>query len=108
MSGNEIWNYERISQWRGSTDLFELDASPELLAEISPITYLSRLQAAISIHHSYADTVVPVAWSEDLCQRLQTIEHPVECFFYDRVPHTFNGGADALFMERVITFLQRY
>ena len=85
---------------------FELAASQDMLDAISPINYLDRITAPISIHHSNADSTVPVAWSEDLCARLQAIDKPVECFFYNGLPHTFNGPGDTLFMERVIAFFR--
>jgi dipeptidyl aminopeptidase/acylaminoacyl peptidase len=109
MSGNEQWNYEQIQEWsNGSRGEFELAASPEMMEAISPINYLDRITAPISIHHSDADATVPLAWSEDLCGRLQALNHPVECFTYRDIPHTFNGPGDALFMERVIAFFRQY
>ncbi len=108
MSGNEQWNYEKIQGWSGGVrGDFELAASEEMMAAISPIYHLDRITAPISIHHSDGDTTVPVAWSEDLCGRLQTLNHPVECFIYNNLPHTFNGPGDSLFMERVITFFRQ-
>jgi dipeptidyl aminopeptidase/acylaminoacyl peptidase len=105
MSGDEVQNFERIRQWSGGSDgPFELTAPAEMLQAISPIYHLERIRAAISIHHSEADETVPVAWSNDLCQRLQAINHPVECHTYYAVPHTFRGGADVLFMERTVRF----
>jgi len=108
MSGDERQNYQLIQTWsNGRRGDFELAASPEVLAAISPISYLERIHAAVSIHHSYADETVPVGWSEDLCTRLEAIEQPVECFFYEAVPHTFRGLADVQFMERVRLFYER-
>lgn len=108
MSGDERQNYEQIRQWtNGRTGEFELAAAPETLAAISPINYLERLNTAVAIHHSYADETVPVSWSEDLCARLEAIGQPVECFFYEAVPHTFRGQADEQLMERVRLFYGR-
>ncbi|HFQ93884.1 MAG TPA: alpha/beta fold hydrolase [Anaerolineae bacterium] len=109
MSGDEQKNNERIQAWTsGRRGQFELAASPEQMAAISPINYLDRINAAISVHHSRDDAVVPVEWSEELCAELAAIDHPYECFFYDGLPHTFNGGGDALFMERVVQFFRKY
>ena len=109
MSGNEVWNYERIQEWSGgTTGLFELAAPPDMLQAISPIYHLERLNAAVSIHHSQADEVVPIAWSNDLCQRLQNLSHAVECFTYQAIPHTFRGSGDALFIERVTRFYDQH
>ncbi|MCA9984951.1 MAG: prolyl oligopeptidase family serine peptidase [Anaerolineales bacterium] len=105
MSGDEQQNYEQIQQWTdGALGDFELLASPEMLAAISPADHLDRIQAAVSIHHSYEDTVVPPRWSEQTCNQLQNLGHPVECFFYNLQPHTFRGDGDALFMARMIAF----
>lgn len=109
MSGDEQLNYERIRVWSsGQSGSFEQAASPEDLQAISPIYHLERINAAVSIHHSEIDDVVPPAWSDDLCQRLQAIEHPVECFTYPNQPHTFRGDGDALFVTRVVTFFDSH
>lgn len=111
MSGDEQQNYERILAWsNGATGEFELAAPPETLTAINPAAHLERIRAAVAIHHSRADDVVPVAWSEQLCHQLQTLhdsglrEQPPDCRFYDQQPHTFRGEGDRLFMERVIRF----
>lgn len=107
MSGDEALNYEKISEWTdGRVGAFELDASAETLSQISPIDHLDRLQSPIAIHHSRADDVVPVAWSEALCAELEALELPTECHFYNGMPHTFNGPTDELFMGRMITFFR--
>ncbi len=107
MSGDERLNYGRIQEWSNNTrGSFELDASAETLAAVSPIEHLDRINAAISIHHSYADDRVPVEWSEDLCARLEARQHPVECFFYNDAPHTFIPPWDDLFIRRYVNFFE--
>lgn len=109
MSGDEQANFERIREWsNGQSGDFELAASMGVLQAIAPIYHLDRLRAAVSVHHSTIDPVVPVEWSEDLCQRLQGLETAVECFYYEGQPHTFRGGADSLFVQRVLDFFGRY
>jgi len=93
---------------------FELGASPEMLAAISPATYFDRLEAAVAIHHSETDDVVPVAWSHALCARLEAlsaagdIPYAPECTFYDLQPHTFRGDGDLRFIEAAIEFFDRH
>ena len=115
MSGDEAQNYGRIRQWVGSERArFELGASPAMVAAISPSAHLDRVEAAVAVHHSEADDVVPVAWSRQLCEALSAlsaageIPHPPECHFYQLQPHTFRGDGDALFMERTIEFFGRH
>ena len=115
MSGDEARNYGRIRSWAGSRRArFELGAPPAMLEAISPIHHLDRAEAAVAVHHSYADDVVPVEWSEELCGVLDElftageIAHAPECFFYDLQPHTFRGDGDLLFMERVADFFGRH
>ena len=109
MSGDEARNYARIAVWSDGEDgAFELAAAPAMLSAISPIYHLDRLRAAISIHHSTADTVVPYEWSEQLCTLLADRSLPLECFTYYATPHTFRGSAETLFIERMIAFFDRY
>lgn len=115
MSADESKNYGRIRSWTNSSrGRFELDAPPETLAAISPLHNLDRVEAAVAVHHSYADDIVPVEWSEEVCDVLAglntagEIPHAPECFFYDQQPHTFRGGGDSLFVERTIEFFDRH
>jgi dienelactone hydrolase len=109
MSGDEVLNYGRIQQWSGGLrGDFELDAPPEMLNAISPINHVGRIEAAISVHHSDADDVVPLAWSTDLCRRLEARAHPHECHIYSGAPHTFIGVWDELFIERTIRFFNQH
>ena len=100
-------NYEKIRAWRGGGVELELGASPEYVDAISPIQYVANIDARIQVHHSVADDVVPVRWSEDLCTRLEDLDLPHQCYFYEAVPHTFRGLADLQLMERVRLFYGR-
>ncbi len=105
MSGDERQNFEQIQVWSGGqSGPFELAASNQDLAAISPINFLDRINTPISIHHSEHDETVPIAWSSDLCERLRALNKPVECHTYYYTPHTFRGQADELFIERVTRF----
>lgn len=108
MSGDEALNHRRILFFtNGARGLWD-EASPEdALQRISPINYLDRVVAAVSIHHGSLDEQVPLAWSEDLCSRLQALEKDVECFTYPGQPHTFTGEGDRLFVQRVREFFDR-
>jgi dipeptidyl aminopeptidase/acylaminoacyl peptidase len=109
MSGDDRQNYERIFNYfsNGTRGMEELTTPDEAFLRISPIYYLERVQAAVSIHHGKYDVDVPLAWSLDLCQRLEALEKQVECFTYPEQPHTFQGDGDLLFIQRTIDFFTR-
>jgi len=111
MSGDEVRNHERILFFsdgaRGSWADGSAPSAADLL-RLSPIYHLGAINAAISIHHGQFDEQVPLDWSLDLCERLQALEKDVECFVYDGQPHTFVGEGDALFIQRTVSFFDRY
>jgi len=106
MSGDDQKNFDRIFRIfsNGTRGIEELSVPAEVLPRISPIFFLDRVTAAVSIHHGEADDGVPLEWSTDLCERLQALGKPVECFTYPDQPHTFRGEGDQLFKERAINF----
>jgi dipeptidyl aminopeptidase/acylaminoacyl peptidase len=110
MSGDDQKNYERISTVfsNGTRGMEELNTPPEVFSRISPVNFLDRLDAAVSIHHGNQDTEVPLEWSEDLCNRLLELGKSVECYVYNQQPHTFRGEGDQLFVDRTIEFFDRY
>lgn len=109
MSGDEYRNFEAILGWSdGQRGLEELSIPEEALQRISPVYYYDRIQAAVSIHHGGSDELVPLAWSEEMCQRLKDLGKPVECFTYPGQPHTLYGDSENLFNQRVVAFFNRY
>lgn len=108
MSGDEAQNFESIFAWSGGRrGAAELDVPPEALECISPIFHLDRITVPVSIHHGDNDGTVPLAWSLDLCERLQALNKTPECFTYPGQPHTFQGEGDQLFMQRMIDFFNQ-
>ncbi len=109
MSGDENQNYNAIFAWsNGERGAEELSFSQESMQRFSPINYLERVHAAVSIHHGRSDQLVPLAWSLDLCERLRTLGKEVECYTYDGQPHTFEGDGNERFIQRMIDFFDRY
>lgn len=109
MSGDEVKNFERILEWsNGQSGDWELSAPVEALQRISPIYHLSRIQAAVSVHHGALDEIVPAEWSWELCGLLRDLGKVVECFNYPDAPHSFHDEVDRLFQQRVIDFFERY
>lgn len=110
MSADDQKNYERIFTYfsNGTRGLDELSYPSEAFERISPINFLDRIQAAVSIHHGVNDPDVPLQWSVDLCKTLQSMNKLVECFIYEGQPHTFHGEGDDLFTLRAVEFYDRY
>lgn len=109
MSGDEAKNFERIQVWsNGESGAIELATPQEDLQRISPVYHLDRIEAAISIHHGDMDDIVPVEWSDELCQKLTDMAKPVECFRYPGAPHSFHDEVDRLFVQRVLDFFNRH
>jgi dienelactone hydrolase len=109
MGADERLNYERIFSYfsNGTRGIEELSAPEEVFARVSPLNFLDRIQAAVSIHHGEDDGEVPPAWSADLCRRLEELGKTVECFVYDDQPHTFRGEEDAVLIQRMVWFFDR-
>ena len=60
MSGDEALNHKRILYFTsGANGLWEVAPPDEALQRISPINYLDRVTAAVSIHHGSLDDQVP-------------------------------------------------
>jgi dienelactone hydrolase len=108
MSGDEQQNWEAINRWSsGQRGLAELKVPVSELTGISPINFLDRITAAVSINHGQSDPLVPLKWSLDLCDRLKALGKSVECYTYKNEPHTFSGEGDQLFIQRSIDFFRR-
>jgi dipeptidyl aminopeptidase/acylaminoacyl peptidase len=108
MSGDEQQNWEAINQWsNGQRGLAELKVPVAELTGISPINFLDRITAAVSINHGGSDPLVPLKWSLDLCNRLESLGKTVECYTYKNEPHTFSGAGDQLFIQRSIDFYRQ-
>jgi uncharacterized protein len=105
MSGDEQRNFEAIFRWSGGTrGLDELAVPEEELETISPIYYLDRIVASLSIHHGESDSLVPIQWTLELCDELIRLQKSPECFTYPGQPHTFLGEGETIFNQRVVDF----
>ncbi len=110
MSGDEQRNFERINTYfsNGDRGLEELAFPQEAFDDISPINFLQRVKAAVSVHHGEKDVDVPLTWSLEMCARLEILAVSVECYTYPGQPHTFRGEGDQLFIQRTIEFFDRW
>ena len=109
VSGDDRKNYEAIGTWsNGQRGQDERAVPAEELPLISPMYFYDYVQAAVSINHGLADTLVPVQWSVDTCSELKALGKTVECHYYDGQPHTFEGQGDQEFIQNTIQFFDRY
>ncbi len=109
MSGDERVNYEAIYRWTNQTlGLEELAVPPEALFEISPENFFGDFSAAVSLHHGLEDRLVPVAWSMGTCEQLKRLGKPVECHYYEGMPHTFYGPTEKEFIQYTIQFYDNH
>lgn len=83
-------------------------ASDESLSRISPISYLDRISAPVSIHHGDQDERVPHQWSGFLYDRLSDLGKTATYDIYEAQPHTFRGESDARFILNSINFFDQY
>lgn len=84
------------------------NASAEALARLSPLDYLDRISAPLSIHHGDKDTVVPAEWSDFLCKRLAELGKTVDCITYPDQAHTFQNNGDSRFIANANEFFNEY
>ncbi|MFK7805990.1 MAG: alpha/beta hydrolase family protein [Anaerolineae bacterium] len=109
MSGDEARNYERIRKWGDErTWQAEYFAPQEVIEQVSPIYFLDRWKAPITIHHGDIDPIVPPEWSRELCEQLKARRHPVECHEYFNYRHNLYGSAEDVFTARIISFFELY
>jgi dipeptidyl aminopeptidase/acylaminoacyl peptidase len=109
MSGDERRNFEAIQSWSGGRrGIAEVAVPDEALVNISPINFLDRIEAAVSIHHGTADELVPPVWSTELCEKLLALEKQVECVPYPGQPHTFVGDGDRQFIQNMTAFFDTH
>ena len=76
----------------------------DALSALSPASLFNEIRTPLSIHHGEEDLVVPDIWSRNLCEQLESLKMPAECYFYTDQPHTFKNDADIVFIQRVEKF----
>ncbi|HEU5099703.1 MAG TPA: alpha/beta fold hydrolase [Roseiflexaceae bacterium] len=84
------------------------DQAPELYERLSPLPYLSFVQADVQIHWGTADETVPYKWPGDLLAGLQAAGKQVEYFEYPGQPHSFQGASNQLYLRRVAEFFAEH
>lgn len=91
-----------VAEFSATYGTFE--ENPDLWATISPNSYLEDLSGPIQLHHSVADIIVPLAWSQTLVSELQAIGfEDYEFYTYPNDNHNISVNFDAA-MQRTLNF----
>ncbi len=80
----------------------------EALKLVSPVYFLEEINTPLSIQHGEADSVVPVEWSQDLCDKLEGLKKDVQCTFYPNQQHTFQNSGDTQLIAHTLDFFDTY
>ena len=83
------------------------EENPEFWASISASTYVGDVSGPIQLHHSLADSHVPVEFSESLNAQLQAAGKAVEFFPYEHDDHNISNNFTSA-MNRSIAFFDTY
>lgn len=95
------WREELVAEYGSPAE------NPEFWTSISPNAYLADLSGPIQLHHSTADTHVPVEFSEKLSTQLQDAGQTVEYYTYENDDHNISNNF-SLAMERSLAFFDKY
>jgi dipeptidyl aminopeptidase/acylaminoacyl peptidase len=106
INADETLNLEHFE--KDGRGIEKISAPEETINLLSPLNYLDRINAPLSIHHGEADAVVPVEWSIDLCEKLQSLDQTVECWNYVGQPHTFQNSGDTQLIARTTEFFNAH
>lgn len=74
--------------------------------QVAPTNYLSDFSGAIQLHHAVNDTVVDVAYSQNLAEILSTQNIPHELYTYQSGGHNIDGSSFTTAMNRSVEFFK--
>ena len=108
----DMW--ENFNRWRrkrpeGDNTLKKYgpkDEKPEFWEEISPVTYLEKIQAPILLFQGGRDADVPQEWSDGLNDRLKELGKDIEYIEYEKEGHEFSTQWKD-FMKRTVEFFEK-
>lgn len=83
------------------------EENPAFWAAISANTYVADISGPVQLHHSPADTHVPVEFSETLFAQLNDAGKPVEYYTYEHDDHNISNNFSPA-MTRSMVFFDTY
>ena len=103
---------ERAQSRGGQIDPVEWPVAPaegpDLYEHLSPLPSVGYVQAPVLIHHGTADETVPLKWPDDLRAALEAAGKDVRMELYENQPHSFQGAANQLYLERTAEFFGQH
>jgi uncharacterized protein len=98
---NRSWRQAFVAQYGTPAQ------DPTFWNSISPNAYLSDVTAPVQLHHGTGDQEVPLSFSQDLAQQLQSLRKSAEIYTYAGDNHNISNSF-TLAMQRSIAFFNRY
>lgn len=83
-------------------------SNPSFWNSIDPTYFVSDITAPVQLDHGLSDEEVPVAFSQNLYEKLKKAGKAVEFYTYPGADHNISGSAFELAMQRSIGFFNKY
>jgi Dipeptidyl aminopeptidases/acylaminoacyl-peptidases len=107
LSGNEERNSRQLYEVLRD-DNFKQDAQVplELMDRISPMYYYHQVKSAVQLNHGTKDTTAPISWAVETCDFLKSAAVSVQCIYYEKAGHVFNGDNARKLRQNALEFYQ--
>jgi len=107
LSGNEERNSRQLYEVLRD-EQFQEDAQVplELLDRISPMYYYHQVKSAVQLNHGTKDTTAPISWAVETCDFLESAGVSVQCIYYEKAGHVFNGDNTRKLRQNALEFYQ--
>ncbi len=83
------------------------EANPEFWDNISPGTFIDKVEASVIVHHGTADQSVPIEWSENLEKAFKEHDKEIILYTYEGERHEFINQWP-LVMRRSVKFFDEH
>lgn len=108
-SGNEERNSRQLHEVLRD-EQFQKDAEVplELLDRISPMYYYHQIKSAVQLNHGTKDTTAPISWAVETCDFLESAGVSVQCIYYEKAGHVFNGDNRKQLLQNALEFYRAH
>ncbi len=107
LSGNEERNSRQLYEVLRD-EQFQEDAKVplELMDRISPMYYYHQVKSKVQLNHGTKDTTAPISWAVETCDFLKSAAVSVQCIYYEKAGHVFNGDNARKLRQNALEFYQ--